>query len=45
MYNLISLETLHGEGFNFGSKGELMEVFKDPHVTFQSERVGDVYML
>jgi len=44
-YNLISLGTLHGEGFSFSSEGDLIEVFKDTHVKFQAERVGDVYML
>jgi len=33
-YNHISLGVLHGEGFNFSSEGDLMEVFKDAHVKF-----------
>ena len=44
-YNLISLGTLHGEGFNFSSESDLMEVSKEAHVKFQAERVCDVYML
>jgi len=44
-YNLISLGTLHGEGFSFSFEGDLMDVFKDAHVKFQAERVGDLYML
>jgi len=44
-YNLISLETLHGEGFNFSSEGDLMKVFKEAHGKFQAKRVGNVYML
>jgi len=44
-YNLISLGTLHGEGFSFSSKGNLMKVFKEAQMKFQAERVGDVYML
>jgi len=44
-YNLISLGILHGEGFSFSSESGLMEVFKNAHVNFQAERVGDVYML
>ena len=43
-YNLISLGALHGEWFNFISKNDLKEVFKDAYVKFQAERVGDVYM-
>ena len=43
-YNLISLGALHGEGFNFSSEGDLMEVFKDAHVKFQTEHVDNVYM-
>jgi len=35
-YNLISLGALHGEGFNFGSEGDLMKVFNDAHVKFQA---------
>ena len=45
MYNLISLGALHREGFCFSSKGDLMEVFKEAHVMFQAERIGNVYML
>jgi len=44
-YNLISLGTLHGEGVSFSSEGDHMEAFKDAHVKFQAERIGDVYML
>ena len=44
-YNLISLGVLQSEGFCFNSKGDLMEVFKEAHVMFQAERVGNVYML
>ena len=44
-YNLISLETLHEEGFSFSSEGNPMKVFKDVHVKFQAKRVGDVYIL
>ena len=44
-YNLISLGALHGEGFNFSSEDYLMEVFKNAHVKFQVEHVGNVYML
>jgi len=44
-YNFISLGALHREGFNFSSKGDLMEVSKEVHVKFQAERVGNVYML
>ena len=32
------------EGFNSSSEGDLMKVFKDAHVKFQAERVGNVYM-
>ena len=35
-YNLISLGALHGEGFNFSSEGDLIEVFKDAQVKFQA---------
>ena len=45
IYNLISLGALHREGFCFSSKGDLIEVFKEAHVMFQAERVGNVYML
>jgi len=31
MYNLISLGTLHGEGFSFSPENNLIEVFKDVH--------------
>jgi len=44
-YNLISLGALHKKGFCFCSKDDLMEVFKEAHVMFQAERVGNVYML
>ena len=44
-YNPISLGALQGEGFYFSSKGDLMEVFKEAHVMFQAEHVGNVYML
>ena len=44
-YNLTSLGALHGEGFNFSSEDDLMEVFKDALVKFQAEHVGDIYML
>ena len=44
-YNLISLGALHRERFCFTSKGDLMKVFKEAHVMFQAERVGNVYML
>jgi len=44
-YNLISFGALHREGFCFSSKGDLMEVFKETHVTLQVEHVGNVYML
>jgi len=44
-YNLISLGALHSEEFSFSSKGNLMEVSKEPHVKFQVECVGNVYML
>jgi len=33
------------EKFYFSSKGDLMEVFKEVHVMFQAERVGNLYML
>jgi len=44
-YNLISLGTLHEEGFNFSSEGDLIEVFKEAHVKFQADHVGNVYVL
>jgi len=44
-YNLISLGTLRGEGFNFSSEGDLIKVFKEAHVKFQAEHVGNIYML
>ena len=44
-YSLISLGALHREVFCFSSKGDLMEVFKETHVIFQAERVGNVYIL
>ena len=44
-YNLISLGDLHGEWFNFSSEDDLMKVFKDAHVKFQGDRIGNVYML
>ena len=44
-YNIISLGALHREGLCFSSKGDLLEVFKEAHVMFQTERVGNVYML
>jgi len=44
-YNLISLGALHREGFCFSSKGNLIKVFKEAHVMFQAERVGNMYML
>jgi len=44
-YNLISLGSLHGERFNFSSEDDFMKVFKEAHVNFQAERVGNVYML
>jgi len=44
-YNLISLEALQDKGFNFSSEGDLMVVFKEDHVKFQAEHVGNVYML
>jgi len=44
-YNLISLGALHREGFCFSSKGDHMEAFKEAHVMFQAERVGNVHML
>ena len=44
-YNLISLGALHREEFYFSSKGDLLKVFKETHVMFQAERVGNVYML
>ena len=44
-YNLISLRALNEERFNFSSEGDFMKVFKEAHVNFQAERVGNVYML
>jgi len=44
-YNFISLGALQGEGFSFSSERDLMEVSKEAHVKFQSERVSNVYML
>ena len=44
-YNLISLRALHKEGFSFSSEGDLIEVSKEAHVKFQTERVSNVYML
>jgi len=44
-YNLISLGALNGEGFDFSSKDDLMEVSKDAQLKFQAERVSSVYML
>jgi len=44
-YNLVSLGTLQGEGFSLSSEGDLIEVFKEAHVKFQAERVGNIYML
>ena len=44
-YNFISLRALKGERLCFSSKGDLMEVFKEAHVMFQAECVGNVYML
>jgi len=44
-YNLISLRALQEEEICFSSKYDLMEVFKEAHVIFQAERVGNVYML
>ena len=44
-YNVISLRAIRGEGFCFSSKCDLMKVFKDAHVIFQAEHVGNVYML
>jgi len=43
-YNLISLETLHGEEFNFNSRVDLMKVFKEAHMKFQAKRIGNIYM-
>ena len=37
--------TLHGEGFSFSSKDDVMKVFKEAHVKFQVKCVGDVYIL
>jgi len=45
MYNRISLEALYGEGFDFSSEDDLMNFFKDAHVKFQAERVGNIYIL
>ena len=39
------LESYIEKGFCFSSKGNLMKVFKEPHVMFQTERVGNVYMM
>jgi len=44
-YNLISLRALQGKRFSFNSEGDLMKVFKETRVKFQSERVGNVYIL
>jgi len=44
-YNLISLEALHEEGFNFSSEYDLMKVFKNAQVKFQAEHVSNIYML
>ena len=44
-YNLISLGALNGEGFDFSSKDDLMEVSKDAQLKFQAERVSSVYIL
>jgi len=44
-YNLISLESLHEEGFNFNSEDDLMISFQRSHVKFQAERADNVYML
>ena len=44
-YKLVSLGALHREQFCFSSKGDLIKVFKEAHVMFQAERVGNVYML
>ena len=35
-YNLISLGALQGEGFNFSSEGDIIEVSKEVHVKFQA---------
>jgi len=43
-YNLISLETLHREGFYFSFECDLTEASKEAHVKFQAECVGDIYM-
>ena len=43
-YNLISLEVLHEEGFNFSFEGDLIEVFKDTQVKFQAECVDNFYI-
>ena len=37
-YNLIPLGALHREGFCFSLKGDLMKVFKETHVIFQTCR-------
>jgi len=42
MYNLISLETLHEEGFSFCFESHLMKVLKDVHMKFQTECVDNI---
>ena len=44
-YNLISHRALQGKWFTFSFEGDLMKVFKEAHVKFQAERVGNVYKL
>ena len=44
-YNLTSFRSLHREGFNFSSEGDLIEVFKDANVKFQAKCIENVYML
>jgi len=44
-YKLLSLGSLQGEGFSFTSEGDFMKVFKEAHVKFQAEHVGNVYKL
>ena len=44
-YNLISLGAQHRERFYFSSKSDLMKVFKEAHVIFQVEHIGNVYIL
>ena len=44
-YNLICFRAQYGEGLNFSSEGDFIEVFKDIQVKFQAERVSNVYML